>query len=104
VAAVAVDDDSTTGGDDRSQAEEVDMDLLSSDPEVQEEQLRALDEERGRPAKVGNSVSVATKSTSATEGARTDSVGVMQRSRGRPPKQPARGRGRKPTQGNSRRG
>jgi hypothetical protein len=58
-AAAAGGDGGATGSDDRSQAEEADMELLSSDPEVQEVQLRALDEQRGRPAKVRHSGNVA---------------------------------------------
>ena len=53
--ATAGDDDSDSG----SQAEEVDDELLDSDPEVQEEQLRKLNEHRGRPAKVRNLPSTA---------------------------------------------
>jgi hypothetical protein len=58
-AAAAGGDGGATGSDDRSQAAEVDVELLSSDPEVQEVQLRALDEQRGRPAKVRHSGNVA---------------------------------------------
>jgi hypothetical protein len=53
-AAAAADTDSSsdhgTGHD--SHAERVDVELLSCDPDVLEEQLRALDEHRGRPARV----------------------------------------------------
>lgn len=52
-AAVADMDSSSDHGMGRSsQAEELDDELLSSDPDVEEEQLRALDEHRGRPARV----------------------------------------------------
>jgi hypothetical protein len=103
-AAAAAADGSIMSGDDRSQAEEVDMELLSSDPEVQEAQLRALDERRGRPAKVRHLANVALIGTSDTEATTSGVVGVMQRSRGRPGKQPTRGRGRRRTQGTGRGG